>query len=224
MLDFFFYIRQLISNRQEIQKLASQIEICAKQLNGLSAKGNISNENDVVSVLRTSCILLESFINNRFSMEEEETQDKKHETGDISVGKVDFDAKGDTLKEKTEPEEVLESKSLSSSTTTEPSETAKEIIKLQDWLFVAKSRDDASTIKTLEILYGKLNKTLSKEGIITLEENGLFDENKQSAVETIDTNDPSKNNMVSDTVRPGYLFNDEVFRPQDVVVYVYRED
>jgi molecular chaperone GrpE (heat shock protein) len=103
----------------------------------------------------------------------------------------------------------------------EISSAAKELIKLRDWVLLAKSGEIASPASVLEGLYRKLGQLLQKEGVTALEAAGPFDEERQQIIETQPTEDPSQDNVVCDTVRPGYLFNGQLVRPQEVILYTY---
>lgn len=102
--------------------------------------------------------------------------------------------------------------------------TAKELIKLRDWVLLAKSGDAASNTEALEGIYRKLAQILRKEGVTALEENTAFNEERQQIIDTRPTDDPHQDNVVCDTVRPGYLFNGEIIRPQEVIIFTYEQD
>jgi molecular chaperone GrpE (heat shock protein) len=64
-----------------------------------------------------------------------------------------------------------------------------------------------------------IRKVLEKEGVTSLEENDKFDYERQQIVSTKVTDDPQKNDIVAETVRPGYIFNGSIIRPQEVIIY-----
>lgn len=43
-------------------------------------------------------------------------------------------------------------------------------------------------------------------------------------IETRATEDPRQHNQVCGTVRPGYLFDGELIRPQEVIIYTNQSD
>jgi|GEM_PF-1552807 len=103
------------------------------------------------------------------------------------------------------------------------SPTAKELIKLRDWVLLAKS-GGAPAADALEGVYKKLAQVLKREGVTPLEENTAFDEERQQIMDTRPTRDPAQDNVVCDTVRPGYVFNGDVIRPQEVIIFTYEPE
>lgn len=67
----------------------------------------------------------------------------------------------------------------------------------------------------------ELKKNLQQEGVISIEEIGLFNCERQKIIATKITNDLEKSDRVCHTVRSGYLFNDRLIRPQEAIVYLF---
>ena len=74
----------------------------------------------------------------------------------------------------------------------------------------------------LQVLYKKLGKILEKEGITSLEETGVCNYERHQVVSTQETDDPNQDELIYETVRPGYLFQGSLIRPQEVIVYNYE--
>jgi molecular chaperone GrpE (heat shock protein) len=100
--------------------------------------------------------------------------------------------------------------------------TAKELMKLSDWVLLAKADGTAVRPKVLEEIYRQLTAILAKENVtLLLETNGPCDYERQMVVGTQPTDDPSLNDCVHSTVRPGYLFHQQLIRPQEVIIYTH---
>lgn len=103
----------------------------------------------------------------------------------------------------------------------EPSATVKQLIKLRDLVLLAKHQEDNNSLEIMEGIYQQLGKILTKEGVTTLEEMGLFNYEHQTAIATAETENPNQDEWICETLRPGYLFDGKVIRPQEVIVYTY---
>jgi hypothetical protein len=102
------------------------------------------------------------------------------------------------------------------------SQTAKELIKLRDWVFLACHGEATGDRPKFESLYQKLGKILSLEGVSVLEETGVFNYAQQQVIDTVPTADPAQDETIASTVRPGYQFNQKLVRPQEVIVFTYQ--
>jgi AcrR family transcriptional regulator len=202
--DLFLWI---IKERRQVEELALQAETIVYELSGLSRVN--SNDRDVVTILNSICLLLERF------QQHPELLNLK-ETPIIQPIEV---IKTEEVKPQTESplvpqivREIAEEK---------PSVTAQELIRLRDWVLLAKSgeSDNQASPKVLDAIYKQLGKILEKEGITPLEETGSFNYERQQVISTEATDDPEKDDLICDTIRLGYLFKGILFRPQEVIVY-----
>ncbi|MFM8300904.1 MAG: nucleotide exchange factor GrpE [Microcystis aeruginosa] len=200
----------IIKERRQAEELALQAEMIVYELSGLSRVN--SNDRDVVTILNSICLLLERFQQHPELLNPKETPIIQP----IEVIKT----------EEIEPQiesppvpqivrEIAEEK---------PSVTAQELIRLRDWVLLAKSGegDNQASPKVLDAIYKQLGKILVKEEITSLEETGSFNYERQQVVSTQVTDDPEKEDLICDIVRPGYLFKGILFRPQEVIVYTYN--
>ncbi|WP_050766038.1 nucleotide exchange factor GrpE [Synechococcus sp. PCC 7335] len=120
-------------------------------------------------------------------------------------------------------EAVVKQKSPSSIAVTpesKPSSTAMELIKLRDWVLLAQSSSTSLTTEALSEIYKRLGHTLELEDITPLEMTGKFNYDQQQVVDTKVTHDPELEETICSTVRPGYLFDGKLIRPQEVTVYI----
>jgi molecular chaperone GrpE len=70
----------------------------------------------------------------------------------------------------------------------------------------------------VELLYGQLSKTLARLGVEPIEAEGrLFDPNFHEALTRLETMDYEENTVISELTR-GYMFQDRLLRPVQVVV------
>lgn len=193
----------------EARSLALEVEERVRYLSDLPAK--TVSAADVCTILRSTRLLLDRFIAQQ-ERAARERDDSGTDTGTVEAT-VSTDAPEPSLAatlpvEKPQPEP-------------EPTGAALELIKLRDYVLMANPEDLAVAHKILESLYRKLGQLLEKEGLTPLEATGAFNYERQQVVETEETDDPNLDEMVADTVRPGYSFNERLIRPQEVIVYTY---
>ena len=83
-----------------------------------------------------------------------------------------------------------------------------------------KDSSDVSAVKEgMELIYNKLIKYLSSNGVKAIESTGAdFDSDLHEAIAMIPAPDESKRGKVIDTVEKGYMLNDKVLRHAKVAV------
>ena len=102
----------------------------------------------------------------------------------------------------------------------------RELIELRDNLYARREwvkLEDADNSNALKLVEGELRQTkrlMEQVGVTVMEDNGEFDSTRHTVVERIPTDDESLVNQIASVFRPGYLFDGEVLRGQEVVVYV----
>ncbi|MGB6297372.1 MAG: nucleotide exchange factor GrpE [Rivularia sp. (in: cyanobacteria)] len=189
---------------------AVKIESRIRYLNGLSVPEKQSKI-DLVNILKSSILLLDRFIE---VMEHRNKLNPANEIDNLVVEQPEIINLEDKADIKILPE-IPEEPKLS--------ETAKELIKLRDSVMLANTGDKIPNSDVLEVLYQRLGKVLEKEGVDTLDKVGKFDVERQEVVSTKETDDPELDEVVSETVRPGYLFAGNLFRSQQVIIYRFKE-
>ncbi len=102
-------------------------------------------------------------------------------------------------------------------------QTARLLMKLRDKVLLSMSGDSPPTADLLDAVYRELGRALEFEGVTPVEDDGTFDYNRHSVIETRATGDPAQNNRICGTVRPGYLFDGRLVRAQEVVVFSFDE-
>ena len=204
---------------KETMTLALEVEEQVRHLSGLSA--HTAETSDVTTVLRSTQQLLNRLI-------EQQTRSPKVEQRSPQPGPTDVVAVSGLSQPMPTPIPTQESSEPQSQPTLlkdpEPSRSALDLIKLRDYVLMASPGDLEVAHKVLESLYRKLGQMLEKEGLTPLEMAGAFNYEQQQVVETQGTDDPNLDEMVSSTVRPGYLFNQKLIRPQEVIVYTYSAE
>ena len=238
-----------LASKRRAQELALRAEANARKLSDLSSERPAGAPKDIISVLESTCLLLE-----RSAARHELSQQVAHVRREIARQDAPGGAPSEietraaeTLPEpprapsppprpETEPELFLparppvepaldQSKVAPQVPRPEPelSPTAKELIKVRDWVLLAQSSGTAVAPGVREEVHRQLARVLAKEGVIPLEETGTFDYNRQSVSGTHPTDDPEQDDMVCSTVRPGYQFHGQLVRPQEVIIYVYGD-
>jgi molecular chaperone GrpE (heat shock protein) len=204
-----------VKEQQQVQNIVVKIEDRARQLSGLTSTATQSSPH-LISRLKHIYLLLDRLVENS------------------EIQKVSLNVVADTIASQSEAKLEIEQKVSNNEQTTptfntppeiipEPklSKTVKELIELRDWVLLAKTENNTPSPAMLDVLYQQLGKVLEKEGVTSLEENDKFDYERQQIVSTKVTDDPEKNDIVAETIRPGYLFNGTIVRPQEVIIYDY---
>jgi hypothetical protein len=188
--NIFFWL----TKRRQMQKLVVRAEALARGLNALPADPASAKENPLVG-LQSICALLERLVDQQ---KETSPVEKQRETSPSAIS------------EPVAPT-PLPAQSLSI--------TAKELMKLSDWVLLAKTNTTTVQPAVLEEIYRQLTVVLAKEGVTPLLATGPCDYDRQQVMGTHPTNDPSQNDCVHSTIRPGYLFHEQLIRPQEVIIY-----
>lgn len=102
----------------------------------------------------------------------------------------------------------------------------QDLIALRDKLLLRKSwleDQDAENENARKVVDSQLRETarcLANAGVEILDAGGAFDSSYQSVVETHPAEDEKQVDQIMETFRPGYRFQGEVLRPQEVVLFV----
>lgn len=67
-------------------------------------------------------------------------------------------------------------------------------------------------------------KLLEHMGMTEMPQFGSFDATRHIVVETRPASDSALHDTIAEVFRPGYYFQDEVFRPQEVIIYSYKAE
>lgn len=100
------------------------------------------------------------------------------------------------------------------------------IIAMRDKLLLQKSwaedvgTEDENVIKVIEGQLKETAKCLRSAGVEILDSGEVFDSRYQTVVETRTAETPEQVDRIAETFRPGYCFQNEILRPQEVVLYV----
>jgi hypothetical protein len=220
-----------LQDDSELKELAFRAETSVRELIDLPPSATETAANDVISILRSTCLLLDCLVQSKQSKQISivENTEEVAIVADIPV-EPEPKQPDETDSEMSEPE--IEDRSTVATTVAElileepdepePTATAKELIKLRDWVLLARS-DETVSSGVLGELYRKLGRILEQEEIITLEATGEFNYERQEVVDTQITEDPTLDRQIHSTIRPGYLFDEKLIRPQEVIVYTYSD-
>ena len=101
----------------------------------------------------------------------------------------------------------------------------KSLIELRDKLMLRKSwledqvPEEVNAKKVVDSQLRELARCLNHLGVEILEADGEFDSRIQTVLETSVTESEELSGKIAETIRPGYRFQDEVLRSQEVVIY-----
>ncbi|HAO22581.1 MAG TPA: nucleotide exchange factor GrpE [Desulfobacteraceae bacterium] len=86
-------------------------------------------------------------------------------------------------------------------------------------------KDPIKLLSLMESIPSDLEDIFSRQGIRTFTcDNNIFDPRRQRMLKKAETNDPSKDKTVAESLRPGYEWDEQIIRPEMVAVYVYQAD
>ncbi len=199
----------LMARLRQAKELALKIEANVRKLSGLPPENDDRSNSNIVPVLESTHLLSERLLDRA------DTPVAKDET--VEANENNAHTQKIKLEQSTifaPPPEVVREPELS--------QTAKELIKLRDLVLLAKTGDNANTPELLESLYQELGQVLEKEGVKSLEDTGSYNYEQQQIMATRAANDPDKDDLICETVRPGYMFNGKLVRSQEVTVYAYE--
>lgn len=197
-----------MGRERQAKELALKTEANIRKLSGLPEDNGDRSNADIVAVLRSTNLLAERLLD-------------RGETPATEVEAVEPSA-NETTKQQTAPEQpIVYAPAPEMVREPELSGAAKELIELRDWVLLAKTGDNASTPELLESLYQQLGQVLEKEGVKSLEDTGVYNYERQEVIATRAIDDPDKDDLICETVRPGYMFNGKLVRFQEVTIYTY---
>lgn len=134
------------------------------------------------------------------------------------------------LEQKNHPEPVEEKRIVQKEADNRPEngkyEMIQDIIAMRDRLLLQKSwAKDVGTGEenAVKVIDGQLKETakcLKKAGVEILESGDVFDSQYQTVVETRTAEMPEQVDRIAETFRPGYRLQDEILRPQEVILFV----
>lgn len=87
---------------------------------------------------------------------------------------------------------------------------------------LAESQGEQKLQSMLASLMIETANILEKNQVIILDQKGVFDSSKQIVVDIVETTEEALQNTIAQVFRPGYSFEDEMIRPQEVVLYKYK--
>jgi hypothetical protein len=204
LIESFEKLVPLFKEKKEAEELALRAEIAVRELSGLPPVD--LDERDAIAILKSICLLLERF----------QTYPKLLNRQEVDLDPVEIHHSIDSQPVCDTSKEIFDLK---------PSTTAQELIKLRDWVLLANSSEIRENVsnKVLDAIYERLGSILENEGVASLHEIGKFDYEIHKIVSTRSTEDPEEDDLICDVVRPGYLFNGLLIRPQEVIVYSYEK-
>ena len=202
-LDLFAWMNR---EKRQAQQLALEAETYVRQLNGLTTT---TEEGEIISVLNSTCLLLRRLVERG-----EFSQPSSNVSDEVIPTPTEETPQPSTASTSVPP---IESEA-------ELSNAIKELIKLRDWVLLAKKTKTEGSPEVLSAIYQKLGQILEQEGVRAIEETGSFNYERQQIIATQVTNDPEQDDCIYDTIRPGYLFQGKLIRPQEAIVYTFQSE
>jgi len=91
---------------------------------------------------------------------------------------------------------------------------------LRDWILLVKTQTEETLLASQ--VYERLGAILSKSGIDAIEETGIVDYKRHQVIATEMTTDSALDEVICETIRPGYCLQNKLFRYQQVKVYFHE--
>ena len=91
----------------------------------------------------------------------------------------------------------------------------------RDWI-KENEPEDVNAGKLVENQLRETANLLKKSGVEILEDDGMFDSSRHTVVETRETDDPLLDNQIAEVFRPGYVYQWNVLRGLEVIIYMYQ--
>lgn len=104
----------------------------------------------------------------------------------------------------------------------------RDLIALRDSLLLrlewmhANTPDEVNAVKLTESLLEETARLMQNIGMDVLTDSGVFSDQTQTIVDTIETDDEALYNHIAQTIRPGYRFKEVMLRSQEVKVFVAK--
>jgi hypothetical protein len=199
---------RLAGQTDEMRELALTAEREAHELNGLEPaprrRDGAPDGADIVEVLRSTCLLLER---------------APRQAGGAAAAEAVEAAPAPEPAPVADKPPVAKTPAVAAPANGDPSEAITELIAVRDMVAVAAGGDPGAAQATLAALDRKLGRVLAKAGVRALDETGPIDYRYQEVLGFRRTDDPDRDELVCETVRPGYALGERILRPQQVVAY-----
>jgi len=230
----------VLRTRKNVELLRSEahrIETIARLLNGLQPVSHDRPVNiDPLTLLQSATMLLERFCERRSCRGSASSSEKERPVTDSSEPEASQgvrveDSPNSLAQDLCAPSETASDSAahIPSSTPVisiqkdpEPSKIATELVRLRDQMLLGLENRSSIPPTVLNALQRQTLKLIQSEGIRDVEKTGPYDQNRQEIVETEVTSDAGLHETVARTVRPGYEFNGQLIRPQEVVIFRYE--
>lgn len=87
------------------------------------------------------------------------------------------------------------------------------------FLYEQGEQEGSAPIRIVESILRETAGLLAKSGVEIMEDEGRFSSERQTIVDTIETEDDELDGMIAEVIRPGYCYKGEPLRGQEVIIY-----
>ena|SRR5579862_3325051 len=210
------------SSRRLVRKLAIEVEELACKLASAPVVSPQPKRVDVVRALQTTRDLLTNLLvqQEEAALPVDALTQPQDETGGTADPDKTIEASPSPQPSHTKEMEYIVLPEPLLNAHPELSATARSLIGLSDWILLTNAGGTSVSPEAVSEIYRQLVHVLAKEGVTLLQNDGPCDYDRQRVVGTRHTDDPVMVDCVCSTIRPGYLFREQLLRPQEVIVYV----
>lgn len=93
----------------------------------------------------------------------------------------------------------------------------------RDYLYDQGEDESSVSLRIVEATLKETANLLKKSGVEILEDQGAFSSQRQTIVDVKETEEESLNGQIAEVVRPGYFYQGEPLRGQEVITYKMKE-
>lgn len=93
----------------------------------------------------------------------------------------------------------------------------------RDYLRSQGMEEGSAALRIVEATLKEIGNLLKKSGVEILEDQGAFSSQRQTIVDVKETEEESLDGQIAEIVRPGYVYQGEQLRGQEVIVYKRKE-
>lgn len=90
-------------------------------------------------------------------------------------------------------------------------------------LYEQGEREDSVPLRMMESILKETASLLAKSGVEIMEDTGMFSSDRQTIIDTIETEDETLDGMIAEVISPGYCYQGEPLRGQEVIVYKKKD-
>lgn len=216
--NLFLQFVEHIINKGTVLKNIKLLNKKLEKAASISKDSRLENWNNSLCIVELNKKI--EVLNSNVNTLKQEVLEISKEKKRIALESIELETKLKNIKE-----EFIEEKKLLKN---QNIDTIKSIITFRDSVIMrqglAESQEESSLKSLLNSLIKETANLLEQNHVEILDGKGSFDNSIHIVVEVKQTDDKDLHDKVAQVFRPGYIFEEEMIRPQEVILYSYSED